>query len=58
MSTKATEVVEILVHDLWRWMATLDAIAATEWDDGNIQTAQQLRSIRGEWCVLVAPEEE
>ena len=49
---------EIRAFDLYRWQATLKAIAAALGDSGEIGKAQQLWDMVYEFAVLCCDEEE
>jgi len=49
---------EIRAFDLYRWQATLKAIASALDDHGQLAQAQQLWQLVGEFAVLCCDEEE
>ena len=51
-------VLGIKAHDLWRWIAALNAIGAALRDDGKEQMAQGVYSMAEEFGVIVCPEDD
>jgi hypothetical protein len=49
---------EIRAFDLYRWQATLKAIAAALSDNGHVSQASQLWQLANELAVLCCDEEE